>query len=412
MNRILENEIINEVQSNKIFINEQFLSLDYIPVNVMYRENKIKLLFNNFRSIFNNQDENETFTPSILVIGESGTGKSLTIRRFGIELQNLIEQKKPSFIFEFRHINCRRNRTVFSVLVSLMKSFLPDFPNRGFSSSEILRMFQEMLIQTQTHILIALDEINYLIHDPDFQNFLYSLSRLNEQYLFDYDQKISIILIAQNELFLDYVDTAVKSSLYKNIIFFERYSKTQLYEILKERCNISLRENVISDSILDEIADLNANHGDARFAIEFLWRCAKKAENDKLTTISEANLDIISSEIMPFSREIIKDLSIQQKIFLLSIFQCFERNPDQQFVTLSQLKSEFLLECQELNIQVGSGNTSLWNHLQVLKKLEIIEIDVVSKNYRGRFSKIILKSPRQIIKDELQVQLQLIKKTD
>ncbi len=106
-------------------------------------------------------------------------------------------------------------------------------------------------------------------------------------------------------------------------------------------------------------------------------------------------------EIIPFKLEIIQDLSLQQKIFLLSIIQCFERNPDSQFVTLNQIKSEFLIECQELQLQVGTGNTSLWNHLQVLKKLEIIDINVVSKNYRGRFSKIYLKAPKHILKNEL-----------
>ena len=199
MQWILKNEISNDNKKKSIFLNEQFLSLDYLPENIQFRDTKITQLFNYFKPIFNKNSLSEAYIPSILVLGESGTGKTLTIRRFGVELQNLIEEKMPSYIFEYRYINCRRNRTVFSVLVNLMKSFLPDFPNRGFSSSEILRMFQDMLIQTKTHLLIALDEINYLINDPDFQNLLYTLSRLNEEYLENFNQYISIILIEQND---------------------------------------------------------------------------------------------------------------------------------------------------------------------------------------------------------------------
>ena len=401
MDKILENEMQNHPDQDKIFINEQFLSLDFIPSNVLFREEKIKQLFTYFKSYFTSLEEDYSFNQSILVLGSSGTGKTLTIRRFGYEFQCLIEKKKPSLLFEFRYLNCRRNRTIFSVLVSLMKSFLPDFPSRGFSSSEILRMLQDMLIQTHTHVLLALDEINYLINDPDFQNFLYSLTRLNEDYLTSNEQKISLILIAQDDLFLNYLDNAVKSSLYKNIINFEKYSKEELRGILKDRCEISLVHNVATEEILDKIANLSENTGDARFAIEFLWRSAKKTQQSNLSKISEEKLVQSFEEIMPFNREIIKDLSYQQKIFLLSIIQCFERNPDIQFVTLSQIKSEFLIECQELHIQLGIGNTSLWNHLQVLKKLEIIEIDIVSKNYRGRFSKIFLKSPKNVLKSEL-----------
>ncbi len=407
MDKILATEMKSKDEKNNILLNEQFLSLDYIPHNVLFREEKIKQLFNFYRPIFTVTDDNYSFTPSIVILGKPGTGKSLTIRRFGIELQNLVEQKRPSYIYEFRYINCRRNRTVFSVLVNLMKSFLPDFPNRGFSSSEILRMFQDMLNQTQTHLLIALDEINYLINDPDFQNFLYSLTRVNDESIMNVDQKISLILIAQDKLFLDYVDTAVKSSLYKNIIYFEKYSKDELYFILKERSELALKHGSISESILEKIANLTQEQGNARFTIEFLWRTAKKTQTSNLSTITEKILLDSFKEIIPFSREIIKDLSFQQKIFLLSIIQCFERNPEVQFITLNQIKSEFQLECQELELKVGTGNTSLWNHLQVLKKLEIIGIDVVSKNYRGRFSKIFLKSPKEVLKDELNTYLNI-----
>lgn len=407
MEKILQNEMELKNDSKSIFVNEQFLSLDYVPLDVKFREEKIKQLFYFFRPIFNETNDNYAFTPSIVVLGSPGTGKSLTIRRFGYELQNLVEQKRPSLAYEFRYLNCRRNRTVFSVLVNLMKSFLPDFPNRGFSSSEILRMFQDMLTQTQTHLLIALDEINYLINDPDFQNFLYSLTRLNEELMTNYDQKISLILIAQDKLFLDYVDSAVKSSLYKNIIYFEKYTQNQLYEILKDRCKLALNPESVPDQIITKIADLTKDNGNARFSIEFLWRTAKKTQNKNRLAITEECLQESFQEIMPFSREIIQDLSFQQKIFLLSIIQCFERNPQLQFITLSQIKSQFQLECQELNLKMGTGNTSLWNHLQVLKKLEIIEIDVVSKNYRGRFSKIFLKSPMQVIKVELNSYLNL-----
>ncbi len=401
MDKILVNEMQNSKENDKIFINEQFLSLEYLPNYVPFREEEIKQLFAYFKSFFTSSNENSSFIPSILVLGPPGTGKSLTVRRFGLELQNLIEQKNPSLIFEFRYVNCRRNRTVFSVLVNLMKSFLPDFPNRGFSSSEILQMFQDMLIQTQTYILIALDEISYLTNDSDFQNFLYNITRLNEESLFGYEQNISIILIAQNKIFLDFIDNAVKSSLYKNIINFEKYSKEELFSLLKDRRNLALSPEAVTDELLEKISDLTEQNGDARFSIEFLWRTAKKAQNNNLSQLSESNLRESFDEIIPFKLEIIQDLSLQQKIFLLSIIQCFERNPDSQFVTLNQIKSEFLIECQELQLQVGTGNTSLWNHLQVLKKLEIIDINVVSKNYRGRFSKIYLKAPKHILKNEL-----------
>ena len=117
MDWILQKEINNTPSSSKIFSNEQYLSLNYIPNNVPFREDKIKNLFNYFKPIFSNTENNYTFIPSILVLGEPGTGKSLVIRRFGIELQKLIEQKKPSYVFEVSFL-------IFQIEVFLhLKSF-------------------------------------------------------------------------------------------------------------------------------------------------------------------------------------------------------------------------------------------------------------------------------------------------
>ena len=140
---------------------------------------------------------------SIVLIGDTGTGKTTIIKKFSNELEGLINRKLPSLLFEHIYINCRRNRTIYSVLISLIKNFIPEFPTRGFATSEILRMIQDLLGQTQTHVLLILDEINYLVHEPEFQDFLYSLTRLNDEFLSTPHQYISIILISQNRFFLD-----------------------------------------------------------------------------------------------------------------------------------------------------------------------------------------------------------------
>ena len=58
MDKLLEQEIQMKNEKSSLFQNEQFLSLDFIPNNVPFREDKIKHLFNYFKPIFNSSNEN------------------------------------------------------------------------------------------------------------------------------------------------------------------------------------------------------------------------------------------------------------------------------------------------------------------------------------------------------------------
>ena len=174
--------INNDVFINEDVFNEDVFNVDFIPHNINHRDSLFTELFQYFRSIFYQDANNFLIQQSIVLIGDAGTGKTTIIKKFSNELEGLINRKLPSLLFEHIYINCRRNRTIYSVLISLIKNFIPEFPTRGFATSEILRMIQDLLGQTQTHVLLILDEINYLVHEPEFQDFLYSLTRLNDEF--------------------------------------------------------------------------------------------------------------------------------------------------------------------------------------------------------------------------------------
>lgn len=397
----MQNEIKKMKNEDKLIVNEKYLSIDHIPENIFYRDQIFKELFQYFRTILIQSPNYNLLQQIIIVIGNPGTGKTTIINKFGMELEKLVQSQFESKIFEFRIINCRRNRTVYSVLVSLMKSFIPEFPNRGFSSSEILRMIQDMLGQTQTCILLVLDEINYLEHEPEFQDFLYSITRLNDEYLLSPNQNISLILISQNDFFLRNIDESTKSSLSKNIIYFEPYSQDEIYGILLERSIKSLKQGSFTEAQIKDISRNKNINGDARYAIELLWRILKSnGTNSKLITSSNF-INSIIKDVYPFNKQKLVDLTFQQKLFLKSVANTFYHYPDLQYATLNQIKNEFQFQIHEYDVNVGTGNTSLWNHLNALKKLNLLNTEVVSKNYRGRFTKIYLKAPKNLLLNEL-----------
>ncbi|MHA2365519.1 MAG: Cdc6/Cdc18 family protein, partial [Candidatus Hodarchaeales archaeon] len=355
----LFDEELKKTTNQKIILKEEFFSLDYIPEVLLHRTKQLKDMVRYFKGIFNPHEVWISFRQTVVLTGGVGTGKTATAKRFGLEIEQLAIEKMPMLNFQYRHINCRRNRTIFSVLVALMKSLIPEFPSRGFASAELIRMLQNLLDQTNTYLLLTLDEIDFLTNDSEFANFLYSLTRLNDEHLQHSYRRISILLITKdsNSLF-HALDGSVQSGLAKNIIHFPSYTPEELKDILRNRAELSLAPDTFCEEALDTIAKICDNTGDARYALELLWRAAKNVEsNGTANLILPENVQDTTGAVFPVKPTILTDLSLPQKTLLLSISRVIERDTSKKFVTLAEVKTQFLLECEEYKLKIGRGNT-------------------------------------------------------
>jgi len=217
---LLDKELAEETDSIGIFQNEQCFSLDYVPEELVHRSGQLKDMMHYFKAIFKATKPWLSFRQTVVLSGGNGTGKTAIAKRFGMEIEELATQKLSWINFRYRHMNCRRNRTVYSVLVTLMKSLIPEFPSRGFASAELIRMLQNLLDQSNTYLLLTLDEIDFLSLDPNFSNFLYSLSRLHDEVLQHSYRRISLILITKSSNLFGHLDQSVQSTLSKNYVMF------------------------------------------------------------------------------------------------------------------------------------------------------------------------------------------------
>ena len=124
---------------------------------------------------------------------------------------------------------------------------------------------------------------------------------------------ISLILITRNPHFLTLLDTALLSSLSYSLIVFNPYNPVQMFDILSRRVQEGLHEKTCSDDIIKSITSLTINNGDARTAIELLWRSAKVAEQEVSPQIDFEHIRKAKSSIFPIKRSVITDLPQQQK---------------------------------------------------------------------------------------------------
>jgi len=361
------------------FKNESKLDNNYVPKRLPHRNKELSLLSQLFLVLVTNPN---SISRKILIIGKTGIGKTATIKLFGEMLINAAQKRSGDI--KYVHINCRKERTSYQVLIKIVHTLNNNFPKRGYSPQDLLEIIVDMIKEQNLHLLIVLDELSYLIGKGG--DFIYSLTRINDD-SFNTSQHISIIGIARDISCLSGLDTSTMSTLQRNIIYFNNYNKEQLFDILKYRTEISLKDNIISDTLIQTITDIVYQSGDIRYGLNLLWKSTKIAENQNLKYITIESIRLANQDIVPFSTlDILKYMSTQKIIFLLAIINSLDKCRGIH-TSVREITESYLILCESLGIQPRS-NSQLWNYLQEFKREYLITMEIVSESIKGRKAQI------------------------
>ncbi|MEM3398626.1 MAG: ORC1-type DNA replication protein [Nitrososphaerota archaeon] len=378
----------------RIFKDEEKLSPEYVPQELPHRENELNMLKTYFSSIILGSPSIST---RVIITGSVGTGKSVLAKLFcqkavseavrkGVELKPL-------------YVNCRISKTTFSLLRKLIEQLKARLPERGLSNEELFHKFLDYLEYKGFYSIIVLDEVEVLLREEGSEPF-YLFSRVGEERL--KTPRISTIFIFRNPEMLDALDASTRSSLLGNVIHLREYDYNQLYDILKYRASLAFRPEVVMDESLHLIADIASERGDARYALDILWRAGKYAEAENSTQVMPEHVRKATASVYPtIRREHLEFLEQHSKLILLALAKALEAEKS-AYVTSSTLNDYYRLVCEEYDVDPKSY-TSFWEALQRLDDLGIIKIRVVSEGSRGRKSYISLPGvPTSILKKELE----------
>jgi cell division control protein 6 len=294
-----------------VFKDERKLSPEYVPERLPFRERELEQLIHYFSSVV--RDE-KPFHTRVVITGAVGTGKTSLAKLFGMTAEK--EGRKNGYNVKYVHINCRKQGTAYAVLAKISEELCIGLPKRGFSIAEMLAAVMKSLNATGTRVILCLDEVEALISKEGAEP-LYSLTRAMEDEAGG--NMVSLIVVLRDPEFLKRFDPSTASSLGNTVIHLEEYGFDQLLEILRYRAGEAFKEGVVSDEVLEFIAQIASDRRDARYAIELLWRSGKLAELDGSDSITAEHVRKAAASVYPtIRRENLSYLRTDERLILLA----------------------------------------------------------------------------------------------
>ncbi|MFX1411900.1 MAG: Cdc6/Cdc18 family protein [Promethearchaeota archaeon] len=358
-----------------VFKDESKLDINFVPDDLPHRKKELSLLSQLFLTLITNPN---SISRKILITGKTGIGKTVTVKLFG-EILKAASIKRDISI-KYVHINCRKERTSYKVLIKITRLINENFPQRGYSPQDLLEIIIDYLNENDLHLLVVLDELSYLINKGE--DLIYSLTRINDDAI-NSQQRLSIIGIVRDISCLNNLDHSTLSTLQRNIIRFNEYTIEQIFDIIKYRADLSLNHNALSDDLVEMISEIVVKNGDIRHGLNILWRAAKIAESQNLKYITAECIRAGNQDLVPFStQDILKYMTSQKLIFLLAIVKSLKANESTHISFLEIIKIYNMI-CENIGLKSRSYS-QLWNYLQEFNRESLILIKVTSENIKGR----------------------------
>ncbi|MFW9994847.1 MAG: Cdc6/Cdc18 family protein [Candidatus Odinarchaeota archaeon] len=403
-------KMIEEIlERDSVFKDETIFSLDNVPD---YLPNRIEVLKSLTLLMKGSTGQNGgKFHQNVIITGSSGSGKTAVARHFGYLIKEFNKKREMEGAFIYKHVNVRKLKTPYVIITNILKSLIPYFPRRGYSTPELLNILSETLKNKKIHMLICLDEIDGLEgSNEEKSSFLYGLTKLGTDNYQEEDnnQVISLLLLSRNEHVLEQFDEPTRNGLMKNIIHLSAYTARELEDILTQRAEKGFKDNVIDPTVIKQVAKITEiTGGNARYGIELLWKAAKHADKYQRKRISYGDVRAAVSRAVSgyINHEVLDALEFNQKILLLAVSTVFSADITLDSAPLTKIKTEYRKTCRQLQLKPRE-KTQIWKYLREFKRSGIINVHLVNEGVRGRQSYIeLLDMPADILKEELLILL-------
>jgi len=370
-------DYLDRIGAGKVLLDRAPFSFDWTPPALVGRDSELRELASMFIGM-----ESHGVGGKAVITGPVGSGKTVITRRFGEDLQRLLDGRRKIVL---AHVNCRNHPTTSQVLQQIVLSLDSGHPERGFSSGEIVQSIRRNLNAHDSHLLLVLDEVDVLIR-REKSDLLYKLLRIDEGQ--DQQGSLSLILVSQDTSMLKLFEAAIISRLGEsNVLDLQPYDEPGLVGIARQRYEEACRPGSVGDDILAMIGRFASDSGDARLAIELLEAAVRRAEK-------AGRGDVLVEDVRPSTLRAasvepsqVDNLSRHQKLVLLGICRRLKKVDE---ISSGDAQKLYNLVCEEFGARPRSY-TTFWKHLKVLETQGLIETRMANASVgRGRTQHITM----------------------
>ncbi|MEM0437695.1 MAG: AAA family ATPase [Candidatus Micrarchaeia archaeon] len=370
------------MEKGGVFKDMNALSPHYVPDVFPHREAEIEAIMKSVAPALKGAKPKNVF-----LYGKTGTGKTCCSR---LVMEKFNSMNRNAMM---KYMNCRIYDSRYKITFKIVNEVCKSDAKMGYPLSKLYESMLEWVEESNTHLIIVLDEID-IVRDVD--DLVYTMTRVNDELE---RGSISIMGISNRLHFKDRLDPRSKSALYEKEIIFRPYSANQLYEILRHRASIAFNENAVDDSALHMSAALAAREtGDARYALKLLQKAGVIANDSGDDRVTDAHVDSarrsVDDELVI---EAITTLPQHEQIALYGISLLHLKgssyrklSDDGQDVFISgEVYDSYVAACKQLGI---TPRTARWfsEYLHDLDMLGLIALTSSGKGTRGqtRFIKL------------------------
>lgn len=386
MRDVIEEELLGP----SVFKDQAKLSFDYVPEDLPHRRDEMRGLAQAFRGLVTSRAP-----VNVTVTGPVGSGKTALSKRFCTDFRRIAQERGVSI--EWTDVNCRRRSSESAALLKVLQHFNPHFPDRGFSTAEMLENLRLQLEKRACHFIVVLDEADVLVKRAG-SDIIYHLTRFNEDTQANYS--VSLILAGLQDPRKHLDDAAASSLKIPLALELARYGQEQLKDIVHQRVELALHPGTLGEEMEELISDIASEMGNARFAIELLEKAGIAADGEGVNRITAEHIRAAKAETHSVVTESkLRELERHQQLVLLGVARSLKKGD--AFITTGDAEDRYRLACEEKG-EMPRAHTQFWTYIKELEAAGLVSARRSGKGMTGSTTLISLPDiPARALEEKL-----------
>ncbi|MCQ2961729.1 MAG: ORC1-type DNA replication protein [archaeon] len=356
-----------------LFQNINAFNPDYIPENFNFRDTQMGGMAMCIRPAIQGGRPTNS-----VIMGSCATGKTTALKK----VFELVERTSDKVVCCY--INCQLHTTRFGIFSQIHKKlFGHQPPETGVPFSRVYEKVMKYLASENKALVVAFDDVNYLFQTQHANKIFYDILRAYEEFE---GVRTGIFAILSDLEFRYALDKNVNTVFIPQDITFQPYTYSEIFSILSDRAKAGFYPGVISDEVIEEIANHTIEVGDLRVGIDLLRVCGNIAEANASRAITLEHVEeAVAKQGSIHLMETINSLNDIERTLLKAVVESDE------ILTAGELSKQFK---EEANVSYATFNRTL----EKLEFLRLVDTKFTGKGVRGNSREIILRFDKEDIK--------------